>query len=111
MRKNSSDESPTVYEKIVPYNERKEIVSEKNITEYVLGPTSTVPKNLQKKLLSSKNFELCVVGITSSGDLRGWQNSQCRILENFNLSNDSAKFSPVLFIYLSFLVAFFNAKT
>lgn len=93
MRKNSSQESPTVYEKIIPYNERKEILTGAHVREYVAGPNSTVPKNLQKHLLSSRNFELCLIAITSKGDLREWQNSQCRILENFSLSSEAVKSS------------------
>lgn len=108
MRKNSTEDAPTVYEKIVSYDVRMEKVTSKNIRDYILDPNSTVPKNLQRKLLSIKNFELCVIAITSSGDLRGWQNSQCRILENFKLlNNKSCRNTFSVFLYLFIIVGYF----
>ena len=100
MRINTTDQSPTAYEKIIPYNKRKEILTGKQIREYISGPNSTVPKNIQKKLLTSNNYELCLIGITSNGDLREWQNSQCRILKNFYIGNHSHKIQPSKYFHL-----------
>lgn len=87
--KEGSGSETTVFEKFLPYNDRKATIKMKELREYIKNLKVNARTDSSGKLIG--DYELCLVAVDSYGELRQWRKKQCRDVPKLNINRSDMK--------------------